>query len=34
MVKTDYLDAANWSLWTDVKILVGTFAHVAAQRGL
>jgi exopolysaccharide biosynthesis polyprenyl glycosylphosphotransferase len=34
MVKTDYLYAANWSLWTDVKILLRTFAHVAAQRGL
>jgi lipopolysaccharide/colanic/teichoic acid biosynthesis glycosyltransferase len=34
MVKTDYLYAANWSLWTDVKILVHTFAHVAGQRGL
>jgi exopolysaccharide biosynthesis polyprenyl glycosylphosphotransferase len=34
MVKTDYLYAANWSLWTDVKILMRTFAHVLAQRGL
>jgi exopolysaccharide biosynthesis polyprenyl glycosylphosphotransferase len=34
MVKTDYLYAANWSLWTDIKILLRTFAHVAAQRGL
>jgi exopolysaccharide biosynthesis polyprenyl glycosylphosphotransferase len=34
MVKTDYLYAANWSLWTDVKILIRTFAHVLAQRGL
>ena len=33
MVKTDYLYAANWSLWTDIKILLRTFAHVAAQRG-
>jgi exopolysaccharide biosynthesis polyprenyl glycosylphosphotransferase len=34
MVKTDYLYATNWSLWTDVKILLRTFAHVAKQRGL
>ena len=34
MVKTDYLYAANWSLWTDIKILVRTFAHVLALRGL
>jgi exopolysaccharide biosynthesis polyprenyl glycosylphosphotransferase len=34
MVKTDYLYATNWSLWTDVKILLRTFAHVISQRGL
>jgi exopolysaccharide biosynthesis polyprenyl glycosylphosphotransferase len=34
MVKTDYLYATNWSLWTDVKILLRTFAHVVGQRGL
>jgi exopolysaccharide biosynthesis polyprenyl glycosylphosphotransferase len=34
MVKTDYLYAANWSLWTDIKIVMRTFAHVLAQRGL
>jgi exopolysaccharide biosynthesis polyprenyl glycosylphosphotransferase len=34
MVKTDYLYAANWSLWTDVKILLRTLSHVTAQRGL
>ncbi len=34
MVKTDYLYAANWSLWTDIKILLRTVAHVFAQRGL
>jgi lipopolysaccharide/colanic/teichoic acid biosynthesis glycosyltransferase len=34
MVKTDYLYAANWSLWTDVKIVVRTFAHVAGLRGV
>jgi exopolysaccharide biosynthesis polyprenyl glycosylphosphotransferase len=34
MVKTDYLYAANWSLWTDVKILLRTFAHVVGLRGV
>ena len=33
MVKTDYLYATNWSLWTDTKILLRTFAHVLSQRG-
>jgi exopolysaccharide production protein ExoY len=33
MVKTDYLYATNWSLWTDTEILLRTIAHVAAQRG-
>jgi exopolysaccharide biosynthesis polyprenyl glycosylphosphotransferase len=33
MVKTDYLYATNWSLWTDIKILLRTFAHVTSQRG-
>jgi exopolysaccharide biosynthesis polyprenyl glycosylphosphotransferase len=34
MVKADYLYAANWSLWADIKILLRTFGHVARQRGL
>ena len=34
MVKTDYLYAANWSLWTDIKILLRTFTHCLARRGL
>jgi exopolysaccharide biosynthesis polyprenyl glycosylphosphotransferase len=34
MVKTDYLYAANWSLWTDIKILLRTLAHVLGQRGV
>jgi exopolysaccharide biosynthesis polyprenyl glycosylphosphotransferase len=34
MVKLDYLYAANWSLWTDVKILLRTLAFVAGRRGL
>jgi lipopolysaccharide/colanic/teichoic acid biosynthesis glycosyltransferase len=34
MVKTDYLYAANWSLWTDLKIIVRTAAHVFGRRGV
>jgi len=34
MVKLDYLYVANWSLWTDVKILMRTSAHVTARRGI
>jgi exopolysaccharide biosynthesis polyprenyl glycosylphosphotransferase len=33
MVKIDYLYAANWSLWSDVKIVVRTFAHMLRRRG-
>jgi exopolysaccharide biosynthesis polyprenyl glycosylphosphotransferase len=34
MVKLDYLYAANWSLWLDVKILLRTIAFVVSRRGL
>jgi lipopolysaccharide/colanic/teichoic acid biosynthesis glycosyltransferase len=34
MVAIDYLYVANWSLWTDVKILLRTIPHVLARRGL
>ena len=34
MVKTDYLYGANWSLWTDVKILIRTIAHSLSGRGV
>ena len=34
MVKLDYLYAANWSLWLDVKILMRTIAFVVSRRGL
>jgi len=34
MVAIDYLYVANWSLWTDVKILVRTVPHVLGRRGL
>jgi exopolysaccharide biosynthesis polyprenyl glycosylphosphotransferase len=33
MVKTDFLYGANWSLWTDVKIILRTLAHAVAGRG-
>jgi exopolysaccharide biosynthesis polyprenyl glycosylphosphotransferase len=32
MVKIDYLYGANWSLWTDVKILLRTVLYVAGAR--
>jgi exopolysaccharide biosynthesis polyprenyl glycosylphosphotransferase len=34
MVKLDYLYIANWSLWSDLKILVRTAAVVLARRGV
>jgi exopolysaccharide biosynthesis polyprenyl glycosylphosphotransferase len=34
MVKLDYLYAANWSLWSDVKILLRTLAFVLGRRGM
>jgi exopolysaccharide biosynthesis polyprenyl glycosylphosphotransferase len=34
MVAIDYLYVANWSLWTDLKILLRTVPHVLARRGL
>jgi exopolysaccharide biosynthesis polyprenyl glycosylphosphotransferase len=34
MVKTDYLYAVNWSIWSDVKLLLRTTAHAAARRGV
>jgi exopolysaccharide biosynthesis polyprenyl glycosylphosphotransferase len=33
MVAIDYLYVANWSLWTDVKILLRTVSYVVARRG-
>jgi exopolysaccharide biosynthesis polyprenyl glycosylphosphotransferase len=33
MVNIDYLYGVNWSLWTDVKILLRTAEHVAGRRG-
>jgi exopolysaccharide biosynthesis polyprenyl glycosylphosphotransferase len=34
MVAIDYLYVANWSLWTDMKILLRTVPHVVRRRGL
>jgi len=34
MVKLDYLYAANWSLWIDVRILLRTVPKVARRRGI
>lgn len=34
MLTIDYLYAANWSLWDDVKILLRTVGHVLARRGV
>ena len=34
MTQLDYLYAANWSLWNDVKILLRTIPFVLARRGL
>ncbi len=34
MVKIDYLYVANWSLWTDMKILLRTVPYVLRRRGL
>ncbi len=34
MVKLDYVYVANWSLWTDVKIILRTIPYVARRRGM
>jgi exopolysaccharide biosynthesis polyprenyl glycosylphosphotransferase len=34
MVAIDYLYVANWSLWTDLKILLRTVPHVLGRHGL
>jgi len=34
MVGIDYLYVANWSLWTDLKILLRTVPYVLARRGM
>ena len=34
MAAIDYLYLANWSLWTDIKVLLRTVTHVLGRRGL
>jgi exopolysaccharide biosynthesis polyprenyl glycosylphosphotransferase len=34
MVGIDYLYVANWSLWTDIKILLRTIPHVVGRGGM
>ncbi len=34
MMAIDYLYVANWSLWTDIKIMLRTVPHVIGRRGL
>ena len=34
MVKIDFLYAVNWSLWSDIKILVRTALHISGRRGV
>ena len=34
MIKLDYMYVANWSLWSDVKILVRTVSVVVGGRGI
>jgi exopolysaccharide biosynthesis polyprenyl glycosylphosphotransferase len=34
MVGIDYLYVANWTLWTDIKILIRTVTHVLGSKGL
>jgi exopolysaccharide biosynthesis polyprenyl glycosylphosphotransferase len=34
MMRTDYLYVANWSWWSDAKIMLRTVRHVLARRGV
>jgi exopolysaccharide biosynthesis polyprenyl glycosylphosphotransferase len=34
MIAIDHLYVANWSLWTDITILLRTMTHVASRRGM
>ncbi len=34
MMSIDYLYVSNWSLWTDVKVLLRTVSYVVGRRGL
>jgi lipopolysaccharide/colanic/teichoic acid biosynthesis glycosyltransferase len=33
MVKLDYLYVTNWSLWTDIRLMIRTLPAVLKQRG-
>ena len=33
MVKLDYLYVTDWSLWSDIKLLVRTLPVVVGRRG-
>jgi lipopolysaccharide/colanic/teichoic acid biosynthesis glycosyltransferase len=33
MVKLDYLYVTNWSLWTDIRLILRTFPAVITRRG-
>jgi lipopolysaccharide/colanic/teichoic acid biosynthesis glycosyltransferase len=33
MIMIDYLYVANWSLWTDVKLILRTLPAVLTRRG-
>jgi lipopolysaccharide/colanic/teichoic acid biosynthesis glycosyltransferase len=33
MATIDYLYVSNWSLWSDIKILLRTIPFVLARRG-
>jgi lipopolysaccharide/colanic/teichoic acid biosynthesis glycosyltransferase len=34
MATIDYLYAANWSLWTDVQVILRTIVHVLSAKGV
>jgi lipopolysaccharide/colanic/teichoic acid biosynthesis glycosyltransferase len=34
MMRVDYLYVANWSWWSDAKIMLRTVRHVVARRGV
>jgi lipopolysaccharide/colanic/teichoic acid biosynthesis glycosyltransferase len=33
MVKLDYLYVSNWSLWTDIRLMLRTLTVVVSRRG-
>jgi lipopolysaccharide/colanic/teichoic acid biosynthesis glycosyltransferase len=34
MATIDYLYVANWSLWTDLQVILRTIVHVLGARGV